>query len=176
MTLFKSTKHTEYCPQCQSPLQIKRGKQGLFQGCSAYPNCDYIKPLQQNSHIIKDLDENCPECGQKLQLKQGHFGIFIGCSHYPDCHFTVQDKPEAEETFDCPECKTHKLVARKGRSGKTFYGCSGFPACKFTLSTKPVLKTCPVCQCHLAVEKKLKGKQHYLCANKHCQHIFEENE
>lgn len=168
MALFKSTKHTEFCPECASPLQIKQGKKGLFLGCSAYPTCDYIKPFHQQSHIIKELEELCPECGHRLQLKQGNYGIFIGCSHYPECHFIVHEEPEVEEEFDCPECKTHKLVARKGRSGKTFYGCAGFPNCTFTLPTKPVRHQCLQCGCELATLKKIKGKPVYLCANKHC--------
>ncbi|HGO5823685.1 TPA: topoisomerase DNA-binding C4 zinc finger domain-containing protein [Mannheimia haemolytica] len=178
MVLFKSTKQTEICPKCGSPMQIKQGKKGLFLGCSAYPDCDYIKPLHQASHVIKELDELCPECGGKLQLKQGNYGIFIGCSHYPECHFIVHEETEVEEEFDCPECQTHKLVTRKGRSGKTFYGCAGFPNCKFTLAGKPVKHQCDVCGCKLASVKKVKGKLSYICANKRCQKQteVEENE
>lgn len=172
MSLFKSTKQLETCPKCQSVLQIRKGKQGLFLGCSRYPDCDYLKPLHQATHIIRDLEELCPDCGAFLQLKQGNYGIFIGCSAYPECHFMVHNEPEIEESFDCPECKTHKLVARTGRLGKTFYGCSGFPTCKFTLASKPVLQRCPQCDCQLAIIKKIKGKNHYLCANKHCQHSW----
>lgn len=176
MSIFKSTKQTELCPQCQSPLQIKNGKKGLFLGCSAYPACDYIKPLHQTNRVLKELDALCPECGHNLQLKQGNFGIFIGCSHYPECHFVVHEEAEQEEQFECPECKRHHLIARKGRSGKTFYGCAGFPECKFTLAGKPVQHICPECQCTLTVEKKQRGKTVYQCANKACQHISEENE
>lgn len=177
MSLFKSTKQTEICPKCQSELQIKRGKQGLFLGCSAYPKCDYIKPLQQSSHVIKTLDEVCPECSSLLQLKQGHFGIFIGCSNYPECHFTVHNEPEAEVEFDCPECHQHKLVERVGRSGKHFYGCKGYPNCKFTLPSKPIAQPCPVCNFPLATLKKSRSKTVFACANKQCQHTFhlEEN-
>lgn len=172
MSLFESKKQTEHCPQCHSPLQIKRGRQGLFLGCSAYPSCDYIKPLHQSSHIIKTLDEPCPQCGFMLQLKQGAFGIFIGCSHYPECDFVVHEEQESEEAFDCPECRQHQLVARTGRSGKTFYGCAGYPKCKFTLPTKPIAKICPQCACPLAIPKK----QQYQCVNKQCQHLFSETE
>ena len=176
MSLFKSTKHTECCPQCDSPLQIKRGKQGLFLGCSAYPKCDYIKPLHQVSHVIKTLEQACPDCGHWLQLKQGNFGMFIGCSNYPECHFTVSEEPHTSEEFDCPECKTHKLVERMGRSGKAFYGCSGYPECKFTLPAKPIKQHCPKCDYPLVTEKKVRGKTMYLCANKQCQHLFNPDE
>ncbi len=172
MSLFKSTKHIEHCPQCQSPLQLKKGKQGLFLGCSNYPQCDYLKPLQHSSHIIKTLDEHCPECDAPLQLKQGSFGMFIGCSRYPDCHFVVHEQAESQAQLLCPECKKHHLVERMGRSGKHFYGCSGYPECKFTLPSKPVLQTCPQCGCQLAVRKTLRGKTYFICADKHCQHQF----
>ncbi|QLB15250.1 hypothetical protein A6B39_07165 [Mannheimia granulomatis] len=173
MALFKSTKQTEKCLECGSALQLKQGKKGLFWGCSAYPECDYIKPLHQASHIIKELDELCPECGGKLQLKQGNYGIFIGCSNYPECHFIVQEESEVEEELDCPECKTYKLVARRGRFGKTFYGCAGFPECKFTLASKPIKQQCSECSCELAIIKKVRGKQIYICANKECLHQTE---
>ena len=174
MSLFKSTKQTEYCPQCRSPLQIKRGKQGLFLGCSAYPECDYLKPLQQHNHVIKELTEICPECGALLQLKQGNFGIFIGCSQYPECHFTVHDEPETQDNIVCPECKTHQLVERVGRSGKHFYGCSNYPHCKFTLASKPTEMTCPKCHYPLAIQKKIRGKFMWQCANRVCQHLHEQ--
>lgn len=172
MSLFESTKQTEICPQCHALLQIKRGKQGLFLGCTAYPECDYIRPLHQSTHVIKTLDEECPDCGFPLQLKQGAFGIFIGCSHYPECHFIVHEQEEIEPEFDCPQCQKHKLVKRSGRAGKSFYGCTGYPKCKFTLSVKPIEKTCPECGCSLVVAKK----QQYQCVNKSCQHLFSEPE
>nr|WP_245872611.1 topoisomerase DNA-binding C4 zinc finger domain-containing protein [Avibacterium endocarditidis] len=64
-SLFQATKHEEHCPQCGALLQIKKGKKGLFLGCSAYPQCDFIKPLQpaHESKILKDLDQHCPKCG-----------------------------------------------------------------------------------------------------------------
>lgn len=173
MSLFKSTKQIEYCPECNAVLQLKQGKNGLFLGCSTYPDCTYIKPLHQTYHIIKELDEVCSECGSKLQLKQGHYGIFIGCSNYPKCHFIAGEETIAEEEFDCPECKTHKLIARKGRSGKIFYGCTNFPECKFTLAAKPIKFKCNKCDYELATIKKLRGKTVYICANKHCQHRTE---
>lgn len=172
MSLFKYTKQNEECPQCHSPLVIKRGKQGLFLGCSSYPECDYLKSLQQTTHVIKALEEICPECHSNLQIKQGHFGIFIGCSNYPECEFTVSDEPQDETHIICPECKSHQLVERISRSGKHFYGCSHYPNCKFTVSSKPVEIECPQCQFPLATVKKIRTKAMYLCANKNCQHLF----
>ena len=174
MSLFKLTKQAEICPQCGAELNLKRSRHGLFLGCSAYPACDYFKPLHQTGHIIKDLEALCPECGHFLQLKQGSFGIFIGCSRYPECHFIVHDEIKEQEEFECPLCRKHKLAVRKGRNGKTFYGCAGYPECKFTLADKPIKKTCPVCGCKLATVKKQQNTQRYFCANKQCRHQFSE--
>ena len=51
-SLFHHSKQLEYCPQCGAPLQIKQGKKGLFLGCSAYPECDYLRPLQRAEHKV----------------------------------------------------------------------------------------------------------------------------
>ncbi len=88
--LFAAHEHalqSSPCPQCGAALQLRHGKHGPFLGCTAYPECDYIKPLHQNDgHIIKELGVPCPECGHELVLRQGRYGMFIGCSHYPQCH------------------------------------------------------------------------------------------
>ncbi|MDG6881167.1 DNA topoisomerase 1 [Phocoenobacter uteri] len=175
MSIFQSKKHAENCPECGASLQMKRSKQGLFLGCSAYPSCDYLKPLHNATHIIKNLDEHCPECHNPLQLKQGNYGMFIGCSNYPDCDFTVHDETEEIECF-CPQCDENKLVARQGRSGKTFYGCAGYPQCRFTLFSKPIQKECPLCHSHIVTAKKVRGKKVYTCIMPSCQHSFIEEE
>ena len=137
-SLFQHTKYEEYCPQCGAPLQMKQGKKGLFLGCSAYPACDYLRPLHKVEHKVlkRSLIETCPQCGNLLQLKQGAFGMFIGCSHYPDCDFVVHEQQDDEQSIDCPECHKGHLVARRGRQGKIFYGCDNFPHCKFSLPAK----------------------------------------
>ena len=116
--LFQPTKHEEHCPQCGALLQIKQGKKGLFLGCSAYPQCDYLKPLQASNEvkILKILEQNCPQCGHLLALKQGHFGMFIGCSNYPDCDFVEWNKPTGQV---CPDCGSHmveKVTKKESRS------------------------------------------------------------
>lgn len=119
--LFQYRKNQEYCPECGSILKIKKGKKGLFLGCSHYPECHYLKPLHSHSEhkIIKNLAKNCPKCGHFLQLKQGSYGMFIGCSDYPNCHFTVQEESTPkEDKILCPECKNGYLIARRGRQGK----------------------------------------------------------
>ncbi len=72
-SLFQASKHTEHCPQCGAALQIKKGKKGLFLGCTAYPQCDFIKPLQPHSEtkVLKTLEQACPQCGHFFAIKTG---------------------------------------------------------------------------------------------------------
>lgn len=173
--LFETPRHTELCPKCGAALQLRQGKKGLFLGCSAYPNCDYLKPLQHNeSKVLKVLPQACPECGNALVLKQGHYGMFIGCSHFPDCHYIAheesQNPPENEAKIPCPACKQGHLVARRGRQGKAFYACDQFPACRFNLAHKPEAQPCPKCGYPLAFYRH---DQHYQCCDKACRHQFQ---
>lgn len=174
--LFQHTKQQEYCPQCGSVLHIKQGKKGLFLGCSAYPECDYLKPLHHHSEhkILKQLEECCPQCGDHLAVKQGSFGIFIGCNGYPNCHFIVNEEPEAEvKNTPCPECGKGELIPRRGRQGKTFYGCNQYPHCKFTVPYQPQPQLCPKCGANWTILKNpAKSDRTFLCVNKHCQAQF----
>ncbi|OOF58060.1 DNA topoisomerase family protein [Rodentibacter myodis] len=174
-SLFQHTKQEEYCPQCGSILQMKQGKKGLFWGCSSYPQCDYLKPLQRvETKVLKELEEICPRCGSALQLKQGAFGMFIGCRAYPECDFIVHEEQKTETPIPCPECQNGHLVPRRGRQGKTFYGCDHFPHCKFSLSAKPDETSCPQCHFPLALLKSENEQVKIMqCAKKTCRHIFE---
>lgn len=176
--LFQYKKNAEHCPVCHALLQLKQGKKGLLLGCSAYPQCDYLKPLHPHpeSKVLKVLTEQCPECGHHLMLKQGYFGMFIGCSNYPACHFVVHDEPEGQtqENIPCPECQKGELVARRGRQGKVFYGCNQYPQCKFTLPSKPYLVACPACGSPVcSLKNKTEHQCTFQCANKHCRRIFD---
>ncbi len=180
-SLFQATKHEEHCPQCGALLQIKKGKKGLFLGCSTYPQCDFIKPLQpaHETKVLKDLDQHCPKCGHFLQLKQGQFGMFIGCSDYPHCDYIVHEQLEPEQAhLPCPACGKGHLVPRRGRQGKVFYGCDQFPKCKFTLASQPYAVPCPQCAYPISTLKKEEKTDRtlhctWLCANKACRHQFE---
>ena len=37
------------CPQCGKPLKIRKGKYGLFFGCSGYPDCTYLESIKKKS-------------------------------------------------------------------------------------------------------------------------------
>ena len=88
----------ELCPNCNSPLVIKRSKYGKFVACSNYPECKYIKNDKVNPIEIMP----CPKCGGKIVEKKTKKGkIFYGCNNYPKCKLATWDKPTGEL---CPKC------------------------------------------------------------------------
>lgn len=79
------------CPKCNSELLYKRARRGgsKFIGCSNYPTCTYLEPLEKP----EELEINCPECGSKLlKRKSKKQQVFIGCSSYPKCNYIISDK------------------------------------------------------------------------------------
>lgn len=170
-------KTPEACPKCASPLHIRNGKQGPFLGCSAYPACDYLRPLQEKSDIKKVLTgSSCPLCQQQLALKQGRFGLFIGCSDYPNCEYTAQlsetntsqENATKELNIACPSCHKGQLAQRQSRFGKTFYACDNYPACKYLLNDKPVNEFCPECHWPIMIERKTSTALRIICPKKGC--------
>ena len=99
----------ELCPECGSPLVIRKGKYGSFTACSNYPTCKYVKKEEKEQIVVAD----CPKCdGKILERKTRRGKIFYGCSNFPKCKFAVWDKPIDRK---CPECgeilteKNHKI-------------------------------------------------------------------
>lgn len=97
----KKPKETgELCPNCGSPLVIKRSRYGEFIACSNYPTCKYIKNNEEEKEK-KEIME-CPKCDGKIMEKRTKRGkTFYGCSNYPKCDFASWDKPIKEK---CPTC------------------------------------------------------------------------
>lgn len=100
----------ELCPNCNSPLVIKRSKYGSFTACSNYPTCKYIKnEKSENKEIIA-----CPKCdGKVIEKKTKRGKIFYGCSNYPKCDFATWDEPTGEL---CPNCQG--ILTKKGKKIK----------------------------------------------------------
>ncbi len=104
----EATKTGEDCPECGSPLVIRKGKYGEFTACSNYPNCKFIK--SEPREVIEVCD--CPNCGSKIVEKKSKRGkLFYGCSNYPKCKTAYWDKPIGKF---CPECK-NMLVEKNGK-------------------------------------------------------------
>ena len=89
----------EKCPECGSPLVIRKGKFGEFTACSNYPTCKYIKKAEKETKEIMD----CPICkkGKIVEKTTKKGKIFYGCNNYPACKTAVWDMPTGEV---CPEC------------------------------------------------------------------------
>ena len=97
----------EICPNCGSPLVIRKGRYGEFTACSNYPECKYIKKEKEEVKEIMD----CPECDGKIIEKKTRKGkIFYGCNNYPKCKFASWDLPTTEK---CPECSSILVVKNK---------------------------------------------------------------
>jgi len=95
----------EVCPECGSPLVVRKGRYGEFVACSNYPTCKYIKKEIQEIKEIMD----CPLCDGKIVEKKTKKGkLFYGCNNYPKCKFATWDKPINEK---CPEC--HNVLVQK---------------------------------------------------------------
>ena len=172
------------CPECNSKLTIRVGKNGHFLGCSGYPECSYtrnytrdekgiIHPVEPSSD--ETSDRICEKCGKPLLIKQGKYGAFYACSGYPDCkntHSVVSNNSEQATGVNCPEkgCDG-TLVQRKSKRGKIFYGCSIFPDCTFAIWDKPVAKDCPNCGAKFLLEKTTKKQGTFqACHTKECEY------
>ena len=101
------------CPKCNGPLAIKTGRYGKFIGCSNYPKCRHIEPLEKPV----DTGVTCPQChkGTLLKRKSRNGKIFYSCSTYPKCQYAIWNAPIAEP---CPTCSwpilTVKTTKRRG--------------------------------------------------------------
>jgi DNA topoisomerase-1 len=99
------------CPECGSELQVKRGKYGKFIGCTGYPKCRYIEPLERPV----DTGVTCPKCnkGTLLQKKSRRGKVFYSCSTYPKCDYAVWNEPIAGP---CPQCGWPVLTVKVTKS------------------------------------------------------------
>lgn len=103
----EAEKTGEDCPECGSPLVIRKGKYGEFTACSNYPTCKFIK--SEPREVLEVCD--CPNCGSKIVEKKSKRGkVFYGCNNYPKCKTAYWDKPIGSK---CPECG-EMLTEKKG--------------------------------------------------------------
>ena len=96
----------EKCPECGSPLVIRKGKFGEFTACSNYPTCKYIKKAVQEVKEIMD----CPICkkGKIVEKTTKKGKIFYGCNNYPACKTAAWDMPTGEVCKECGWLITEK--------------------------------------------------------------------
>jgi DNA topoisomerase-1 len=161
----------ETCPKCGAALEKKLGRHGQFIGCSAYPECDYTRPVEGEAPEPEVTDRTCPKCGRPLAIKHGRYGKFLGCTGYPECKYLEPlEKPEGTGVT-CPQCGEGEIQSKKSRKGKTFYSCNRYPDCKYAIPNPPVAEPCPECGSKILMEKTTKkyGREK-VCPNKECSY------
>ena len=162
----------EVCPKCAQPLSIRLGRRGKFIGCTAYPECDYTRNLDDKADAAEPQiveGRTCPECNGALVIKSGRYGKFIGCSSYPNCkHMEPLEKP-ADTGVECPLCHKGSLLKRKSRFGKIFYSCATYPACTYAVWNEPLTEACPKCNWPVLTLKTTKRRgTEKVCPQKEC--------
>lgn len=136
------------CEFCDKPMVYLWIRRNRFLGCSGYPECKNLLPLNVKGEVVKpkppkETDEVCVKCESKLVIRVGRFGKFLGCSRFPECDYTrsleqAKKRSRSRETkIPCPRkgCGG-KLVKRRGPRG-SFYGCTNFPQCTYTAKKLP---------------------------------------
>ena len=103
----------EVCEKCGKPMVVRRSRRGPFLGCSGYPECRNIRPLERTEESAASttaarraepeaLGRPCPECGKPLVIRRSRRGPFVGCSGYPSCRHTesLPTAKDAEAEWD----------------------------------------------------------------------------
>ena len=92
------------CDKCGRPMVERWSRHGRFLGCSGYPECKNIIPLNSQGEIVRkeELDKSypCPAegCDGYLVKRRGRGGrFFYGCSNYPKCRFTTNKLEDIEK-------------------------------------------------------------------------------
>ncbi len=108
----------ETCELCGRPMLLRWGKFGKFLGCSGYPECKNIQPLEKPV----DLGIKCPECKEgNIKERKSRWGkIFYGCDKYPECKFATWDKPMPTP---CPDCDSPILVEKVTKRAGRVHHC-----------------------------------------------------
>lgn len=114
------------CPECEHPLHIKKGRYGRFIGCSNYPTCKHMEPLEKP----EDTQVQCPECKKAniLKRKSRNGKIFYSCARYPDCKYALWDVPLPTP---CPLCEWPITAIKTTKARGTERVCPQ-RSCKFS--------------------------------------------
>ncbi len=111
------------CDKCGHLMVIRDGKYGKFLGCSNFPACKNIQPLNPVQVVYKGI---CPKCGKRMTERKSKGGkIYYSCEDYEKCKFMSWDEPTGKL---CPKCNEHLIM--KTTNGKTVVKCSS-KACKY---------------------------------------------
>ena len=74
------------CPECHSPMQLKKGKTGKsFLGCTGYPKCNHTefatKDMLDSYFYFKNPNgKRCPRDNTSLDPCLGKYGMYVRCN------------------------------------------------------------------------------------------------
>ncbi len=161
------------CPNCGKPMVVRTSRFGSqFLGCSGYPECKTMLPLNATQESAQQepevCEEKCEKCGSDMIYKVGPYGKYMECTN-ADCK--NRKRVVISTGVKCPKCGG-EIVQRKSKYGKIFYGCNKYPDCDFVLWNEPTGDVCPDCG-SLLVKKVLKKGTFIECSSKTCKYSKE---
>lgn len=161
------------CPNCGMPMVVRTSRFGSqFLGCSGYPECKTMMPLNATQESAQQepevCEEKCEKCGSDMIYKVGPYGKYMECTN-ADCK--NRKRVVISTGVKCPKCGG-EIVQRKSKYGKIFYGCNKYPDCDFVLWNEPTGDVCPDCG-SLLVKKVLKKGTFIECSSKTCKYSKE---
>ena len=156
------------CPNCGSKMVVRTSRFGTqFLGCSKYPECKTMLPLDKDGQTIeqnKETDEKCEKCNSPMIQKTGPYGPYLECTNENCKHRKRIIKTTGVK---CPKCENGEIIFKKSKYGKVFFGCSNYPKCDFVSWYEPVNEKCPECG-NILVKKITKKYKKLECSNKDC--------
>lgn len=158
------------CPNCGRKMLVKTSRFGnQFLGCSGYPECKTILPIDVNGDTVKPLEpekaeEKCEKCGGDMIIKTGPYGKYLECVSCQNRKSFVRSTG-----VTCPKCGKGQIVERKSKYGKMFFGCNKYPDCDFVLWNEPTGDVCPKCG-SLVVKRIMKNGEKLECSNRSCDY------
>ncbi|MBM3194757.1 MAG: DNA topoisomerase I, partial [Chlamydiae bacterium] len=90
------------CPNCGKKMMVRKGKFGIFLGCSGYPDCKTIINIPKKGSEGETTDEKCPAkgCPGMLKKRMSRYGKpFFSCSTYPECDVIGNSVEEIQENY-----------------------------------------------------------------------------
>ena len=152
---------------CGKPMVVRASKMGAFWGCTGYPKCKNLVPIEgakvtgiaiEEPEITEHL---CPHCNRPLALRKGRFGPFLGCTGYPECKTIIKVNKEGDPRWDTAtsplgsakqqaaaaekEAKAAARIADKEAKAAEKEAAKAAPktVVKKTAATKPAAKKAP---------------------------------
>ena len=158
------------CPNCGKKMIVRTSRFGTqFLGCSGYPECKTMLPLNKDgtaAQIDEKSEEKCGKCGSDMIVKVGPYGKYLQCTN-TECN--NRKRLVITTGVTCPKCGKGEVIQRKSKYGKIFYGCNKYPDCDFVSWNEPVAEKCPECGEYM-VKKITKKESKIVCSNPKCSY------